>query len=104
MIDNIINQIKKTEKKAKEIITSSKKEYTVIIEEAYRKAEEIIKGADKEVKTMFTEADGKAKKEAAEEAVKLEKDFNQKVVEIKNISEANRENAIRKIIQRILGQ
>ncbi|MFA5014762.1 MAG: hypothetical protein WC549_04415 [Actinomycetota bacterium] len=102
MIDNIINQIKKTEKKANEIIVASKKEYTGIIEETYRNAEEIIKGADKEVKTMLTEADVKAKKEAALEAVKLEKDFSQKIVEIKNISEANRENAIKTIIQRIL--
>ena len=102
MIDNIINQIKKTEKKAKEIIGSSKKEYSSIIEEAYRKAEEIIKGADKEVKVMMAEADDKAKKEAAMEVVKMEKDFNQELAEIKNISETNREKAIEKIVQRIL--
>ena len=102
MIDDIIDQIKKTEKKANEIIAASKKEYTGIIEEAYRNAEEIIKGDDKEVKTMLAEADVKAKKEAALETVKMEKDFDRKIVEIKNISEANRENAIKTIIQRIL--
>ena len=102
MIDNIINQIKETEKKAKEIITSSKKEYTGIIEEVYRKAEEILKEAEKEVKIMFAEAESKAKNEAAREAARLEKDFSQKLVEIKNISEANQEKAIEKIIQRIL--
>ncbi len=102
MIDNIINQIKKTEKKAKEIVASSKKEYSSIIEDSYRKAEEIIKGADKEVKSMIAEADDKAKKEATIEAAKMEKDFNQRAVEIKNVSEANREKAIEKIIQRIL--
>ena len=102
MIDNIINQIKKTEKKAKEIVASSNKEYSSIIEEAYKKAEEITKDAEKEVKVMLEEARGKAKKEAAMEAAKLEKDFNRDLVEIKNISETNREKAIKKIIQRIL--
>lgn len=102
MIDNIINQIKKTEKKAKEIVASSKKDYSSIIEEAYKKAEEITKYAEKEVKAMLSEADNKAKKEAAIEAVKMEKDFNQELVKIKNISETNREKAIKKIVQRIL--
>ncbi len=102
MIDNIINQIKKTEKKAKEIVASSKKDYSSIIEEAYKKAEEIIKGAGKEVKVMMAEADSKAKKEAAMEAAKLEKDFNQELVKIKNISETNQEKTIKKIVQRIL--
>ena len=102
MIDNIINQIKKTEKKAKEIIASSKKEHSSIIEEAYRKAEEIIKGAEKEVGAMIAEAGERAKKEAVMEAVKMEKDFNQRTAEIKSISEANQEKAIEKIVQRIL--
>jgi len=102
MIDNIINQIKKTEKKAKEIVASSKKDYSSIIEEAYKKAEEIIKGAGKEVKVMMAEADSKAKKEAAMEAEKREKDLNKELVKIKNISETNREKTIKKIVQRIL--
>jgi vacuolar-type H+-ATPase subunit H len=102
MIDNIINQIKKTEKKAKEIVASSKKEYSSIIEEAYKKAEKITKDAEKEVKVMLEDARSKAKNEAAVEAAKLEKDFNLELAEIKNISEANREKAIKKIVQGIL--
>ena len=102
MIENIIKKIKKTEKKAKEIVASSRKEHSNIIEEAYKKAEEITKDGEKEVKVMLEEAHSRAKKEAAVKAAKLEKDFNQELVEIKNISETNREKAIKKIVQGIL--
>lgn len=102
MIDNIISQIKESEEKAKEIITSSKKESVEIIEEAYREAEKILKEAEKEVKVMFVEAENKAKRDAGREAVRLEKDFDRRLAEIKNISKANQEKAIEKIIQRIV--
>ncbi len=102
MIDNIINQIKETEKKAKEIVDSSKKECAEIIEEAYRKAEKILREAEKEVKVMFMEAENKAKSEADREAAGLAKDSDKRLDEIKNISESNQERAIGKIIQRII--
>jgi vacuolar-type H+-ATPase subunit H len=102
MIDNIINQIKETEKKAKEIAASSKKESTEIIEEAYREAAKILKEAEKEVKVMYIEAENKAKRDAGKEAARLEKDFDRRLAEIKDISKANQEKAIEKIIQRIV--
>ena len=46
MINNIINQIKETEKKAKEIIVSSKKESAEIIEKTYEEAAKILKEAE----------------------------------------------------------
>jgi len=103
MIDNIINQIKETEKKAKEIAASSKKESTKIIEKAYKEAEKILKEAEKEVKVIFAEAENKAKHDAGREAAGLEKDFDRRLAEIKDISKANQEKAIKKIIERIVG-
>lgn len=103
MIDNIINQIKETEKKAKEIVASSKKECTEIIEEAYRKAEKILMEAEREVKVMFMEAENKAKSEAAREAARLGEDSDKRLDEIKNVSKSNQERAIEKITQRIIG-
>jgi len=103
MINNIINQIKETEKKAKEIAASSKKGSTGIIEEAYREAAKILKEAEKEVKVMYIEAENKAKRDAGKEAARLEKDFDRRLAEIKDISKANQEKAIKKIIQRIVG-
>jgi len=102
MIDNIIRQIKESEKKAKEIAASSKKESAEIIEEAYREAEKILKEAEKEVKVMYIEAENKAKRDAGKEAVRLEKDFDRRLAEIKGISKVNQEKAIEKIIQRIV--
>ena len=45
MINNIIDQIKESEKQAKEIIASSKKESAAIIEKAYQQANKKIKDA-----------------------------------------------------------
>ena len=103
MINNIIDQIKETEKKAKEIIASSKKESAEIIEKAYEEAAKILKEAEKEVKAMFIEAENKAKNNAASEAVKMEVDYNKRLEKIKNIYKSNQEKAIEKIIQRIVG-
>ena len=103
MIKNIIGQIKKAEKKAEKVITSSKKKSKEIIEEAYRKATEILKEAEKKVKVMSVEAEDEAKRDAAGEAVKLEKDYKSRLAEIKSISETNQEKAIKKIVQRIIG-
>jgi len=102
MINNIINQIKETEKKAKEILVSSKKESAEIIEKAYEEAVKILKEAEKEVKLMFVEAENKAKNDAAVKAVKMERDYNKRLEEIKNIFKSNQEKAIEKIIQRIV--
>ena len=103
MINNIINQIKETEKKAKEIIVSSKKESAEIIEKTYEEAVKILKEAEKEVRVMFVEAEKRAKNDAAREAVKMEEDYNKRLEEIKNIYKPNQEKAIEKIIQRIVG-
>jgi len=102
MIDNIINQIKESESKAKDLIVLSKRESAEIIEKAYQKANEILKEAEKEAKEMYMEAETNAKNDVGKEAIKLEKDFNRKLEEIKNISKSREEKAIEQIVQRII--
>jgi V/A-type H+-transporting ATPase subunit G/H len=103
MINNIICQIKKAEKKAEKVIASSKKKSKEIIEDSYRRATEILKEAEKEAKAMSAKAEDEAKGDAAGEAAKLEKEYKNRLVQIKGISETNREKAIKKIVQRIIG-
>lgn len=102
MIKNIIGNIKKSEKKAEKVIASSKKKAKEIIEEAYREATEIMKEAEREAKAMSAEAEDRAKSDAAGEAVKLEEVNKKRLAQIKTISEANREKAIKKVVQGII--
>ena len=102
MINNIISQIKKAEKKAEKVIASSKKKSKEIIEGSYRRANDILKEAEKEAKAMAAKAEDEAKDDAADEAANLEKEYKSRLEQIKNISDANREKAIKKIVQRII--
>jgi vacuolar-type H+-ATPase subunit H len=102
MINNIISQIKKAEKKAEKVIASSKKKSKEIIEESYRRSTEILKGADKEVKTMSVKAEDEAKSDAEGKAAELGKEYKNRLEQLKSISETNREKAIKKIVQRII--
>lgn len=102
MIKNIIGKIKKSEKKAEKVVASSKKKAKEIVEEAYRSAAEILKEAEREAKAMSAEAEDKAKSDAAGEGVKLGEENKKRLAQIKNISETNREKAIKKVVQGII--
>ncbi|MBU4293788.1 MAG: hypothetical protein KJ770_07035 [Actinobacteria bacterium] len=102
MIENIIEQIKTSEEKAKEIIESSKNEASGLLEKAYKDSDATIKESEVHIKEMVLQARGKAAGDASIEMERLNQEFEEKIKKLINDSAAKKEEAINKIINRIL--
>ena len=103
MIKDIIEQIKESEKKAKDIIASSKKESSKIIEKAYQKANTQLKNTEKKAKKLLREAEAKAIEDARKEKVRLEAEYDKKIKAIRDGSSIKEEEVIKKLVNRVLG-
>ena len=103
MIEDIIGQIKESEKKAKDIIASSKKESSEIIEKAYRKANSQLQNTEKKAKKMLNEAETRAIEDAVDEKARLEAEYDRKIKAIRDDSLSKEEEVIQKLVDRVLG-
>ena len=103
MIKGIIDQIKESENKAKDIITSSKKESSEIIEKAYQKANRQIRDAELRAKKMLKQAGEKAVEDAKVQKVRLEAGFEKKIKAIRDDSRMKEEEARQMLVDKVLG-
>jgi vacuolar-type H+-ATPase subunit H len=101
MVDNIIEKIKESEEKAKEIINLSRKESAEIVEKAYSKSKEILEETKKEISDMISKYETKAKADAKKEIEVLKENFDKDLNNIKKVASHKEEEAANKIIQRI---
>ena len=101
MVDNIIEKIKESEEKAKEIINLSKKESAEIVEKAYSKSKEILEETKKEISDMISKYETKAKSDAKKEIEVLQENFDKDLSNIKKAASHREEEAVNKIVQRI---
>ena len=102
MINNIIDQIKKSEKQAKEIIASSKKESAAIIEKAYQQANKKVKDAEIKIKKLSLEAVAQAVEDSKVEKVKLEEQYSEKKEKLLKAFSAREEKAVGMLVSRVL--
>jgi len=102
MIDNIIDQIKESEKQAADIITSSKKESAEIIEKAYQRANSQMHDGELKIKKLLKEAESRAMEDVGAEKKKLEKEYDKKAKSITVNSRAREEKAIKILVDRVI--
>ena len=103
MIKDIIEKIKESEEKAKDIITSSKRESSEIIEKAYRKANIQLKNVEKKAKRLLNEAQTRAREDASKKKAILEAEYDKKIKAIRDDSLSKEEEVIQKLVDRVLG-
>ena len=102
MINNIIDQIKESEKQAKEIMASSEKESAAIIEKAYQLANKKIKDAEIKTKKLSLEAEAQAAGDSKVEKVKLEEQYLKKKEKLLKAFSAREEKAVGMLVDRVL--
>ncbi len=102
MINNIIDKIKESEKQAKDIIASSKKESAEIIEKTYQKANNQVHDGELKAKKLLKEAGSRAREDVAVEKIEIEEEYNKKIKSIVEDSQAREEKAIKILTDRVL--
>ena len=102
MVNNIIEKIKESEEKAKEIIALSRKESAEIVENAYSKSREITRDAKKEVVEMINRSEIKAKADVKKEIKALQESFDKNLENIKKVVTSKEKEAINKVVQRVI--
>lgn len=102
MINNIIDKIKESEKQAKDIIASSKKESAEIIEKAYQKANNQVHDGELKAKKLLREAGSRAIEDVAVEKIKTEEEYDKKIKNIIENSQTREEEAIKILTDRVL--
>ncbi len=102
MINNIIDQIKESEKQAANIIASSKKESAEIIEKAYQRANNQIHDGELKVKKLLKEAESRAMEDLGAEKKKLEKEYDKRTKSIIENSRSREEKAIKILVDRVI--
>jgi vacuolar-type H+-ATPase subunit H len=103
MIKDIIDQIKESENKAKDIIASSKKESSEIIEKAYQKANRQVRDAELRAKKLLKQAEEKAAGDARAQKAELEAEYDRRIKAIRDDSRIKEEEAIQKLVDKVLG-
>ena len=100
---SVIEEIKKAEEQAKEILDSSKEESKKIFNDALNKAnneyENIVNKANDEYKKILSDYEV----EANNYAMTLEKKSETNISDIFNISEEKKKIGVKKVIERIVG-
>ncbi len=86
MVQNIINEIKEAEEKAKGIIASARKDSDKIIDNANVKAKEIRKSIENETNAILSKAENTATADAEKERGKIEKEYDNKIKKVRTFS------------------
>ncbi len=103
MINNLIEQIKDSEKKAKDTVLEAKKKYSEIIEKAYSESEKIENKAKTDALGIIEAAKIKAKADAESEIKDISAQYMNKNNAILKKAELKENAAIDIIIKKILG-
>lgn len=102
MINNLIEQIKDSEKKSKEIIQEAKVEYSEIIEQAYLKSENISSQAKAEAMQIIKDAKIRVQKDAEAEIKDLTIEYQSKNNDTLKKASLKENDAIDSIIKKVL--
>ena len=102
MIEDIIEQIKQSEKKAKEIILDARKEHSDIIEKAYIKSGEISDRSKVEISEIILNAEKKAIQDSRRETDKLFADKEIECSSIDAMAKSRKKEAIDIIVKKVL--
>ncbi len=102
MINSIIDQIKESEKQAKNIIASSKKESAEIIEKAYQRANDQIHDGELKAKKLLKEAGSRAMEDVMAEKKKIEEEYDKKTKSIIVNSQTREEKAIEILVSKVI--
>ena len=102
MIEDIIEQIKQSEKKAKEIILDARKEHSDIIERAYIKSGEISARGKAEISEIISNAEKKAIEDSRHEIDKLFADREIECSSIDAMAKSKKQEAIDIIVKKVL--
>lgn len=102
MINNIIDQIKESEKQAENTIASSKKESAEIIEKAYQRANDQIYNGELKIKKLLKEAGSRAMEDVRAEKKKIEEEYDKKTKSIIVNSRAREEKAIEILVNKVI--
>jgi len=101
MIEDIIANIKDSEKKSNEIIAEAKKQYTAIIENAYAQEAEIIADARSESENIILQEEEKAANDAVAEKNSINAEFEKRIMEVEKASSKNAKEALEIIIRKV---
>lgn len=102
MINNLIEQIKDSEKKSKEIIQEAKKKYSEIIEQAYCESESMAFKAKAQASEIIKAAKTKARTDAESEIKNISTEYRNKNIEILKKAALKENDAIDIIIKKVL--
>jgi vacuolar-type H+-ATPase subunit H len=102
MINNLIEQIKNSEKKSKDIIQEAKKKYSEIIEQAYLESDSIVFKAKSEAVEIVKAAKIKAETDAGTEIKNISTEYHNKNIVILKKAELKENIAIDIIIKKVL--
>jgi len=101
MIENIIEHIKESEEKSREIILQAKKEHTAIIEKGYAEAQQMISNAQIDAVKIMQEAEAKALLDSQSEISRMQAEHEDMLRNIKAVAASKEKEAVDKIIRRI---
>lgn len=102
MINNLIEQIKDSEKKSKDIIQEARRNYSEIIEQAYLESEGIVFKAKAEALEIIKAAKTKAGIDSEIEIKNISEKYHNKNIEILKNAAKKENNAIDIIIKKVL--
>ena len=102
MINNLIEQIKDSEKNSKNIVQEARKKYSEIIEQAYLESENMVLKAKTEAIEIIKAAKEKAVTDAESEIKNISIQYRSKNAEILKKASLKEKNAIDIIIKKVL--
>lgn len=101
MIENIIEKIKTSEKKSKEIIQDARKQHSEIIEKAYSESAAIEERTSAEIIKVFKDAKDRAVSDSKIEIEKLTKQYKEKSTKIISSAALKEKEAVDLIIGKV---
>jgi vacuolar-type H+-ATPase subunit H len=101
MIENIIEQIKVSENKSKEIIQNARKQHSEIIEQAYSGSAAIEEQTKSDTEKIFKDAKDSAVSDARAEIEKLAKHYKERRTKIISSVSAKEKEAVELIIGKV---
>lgn len=102
MINNLIEQIKDSEKNSMNIVQESRKKYSEIIEQAYLESENMVLKAKAEAMEIIKAAKEKAKTDAESEIKNISTQYRSKNTGMLKKAALKEKNAIDIIIKKVL--
>lgn len=101
MIENIIEQIKASENKSKEIIQNARKQHSEIIEKAYSGSAAIEEQTKVDTVKIFKEAKDRSVADARIEIEKLAKQYAERRTKIMSSASVKEKEAVELIIRKV---